>query len=88
MNESTDQILGLTAQIVSAHVQHNTVAPDALPRLIQDVYRTLLNVGKQAAPVEKPTPAVFAARRTTLAKSKKLSREMKWFGRRMSLHSR
>ena len=31
MNETKDQVLGLTAQIVSAHVSHNTVAPEALP---------------------------------------------------------
>ena len=58
MNESTDQVLGLTAQIVSAHVRHNAVAPEALPGLIQAVYRTLLNIGRQPAPTEKPEPAV------------------------------
>jgi predicted transcriptional regulator len=58
MSESTDQVLGLTAQIVSAHVRHNPVAPDALPGLIQEVYRALTNVGKQPTEVEKPTPAV------------------------------
>jgi predicted transcriptional regulator len=58
MNESTDQVLGLTAQIVSAHVSHNSVAPDALPGLIQEVYRTLLNVGQQPTMTEKPAPAV------------------------------
>lgn len=57
MNDS-DQVLGLTAQIVSAHVRHNTVAPEALPALIQDVYNTLMNVGKQPTQTEKPTPAV------------------------------
>ncbi len=51
-------VLGLTAQIVSAHVSNNSVPPDALPALIQDVYRTLAGVGKEAAPVEKPQPAV------------------------------
>jgi predicted transcriptional regulator len=58
MNESTDQVLGLTAQIVSAHVRHNTVAPDALPGLIQEVYRTLSNIGQQPAQTEKSAPAV------------------------------
>jgi len=37
MSESSDQVLGLTAQIVSAHVRHNSVAPDALPGLIHEV---------------------------------------------------
>jgi predicted transcriptional regulator len=58
MSDSTDQVLGLTAQIVSAHVRHNAVSPDALPGLIQEVYRTLTNVGKQPAQTEKPTPAI------------------------------
>jgi predicted transcriptional regulator len=58
MSETTDQVLGLTAQIVAAHVRHNAVAPDALPSLIQDVYKALTNVGKQPAEAEKPTPAV------------------------------
>jgi predicted transcriptional regulator len=57
MSESTDQILGLAAQIVSAHVRHNAVAADALPRLIQEVYRALVNVGQQPTQ-EKATPAV------------------------------
>jgi predicted transcriptional regulator len=51
-------VLGWTAQIVSAHVSHNTVAPDALPALIQDVFRTLSNVGVQPEVSEKPQPAV------------------------------
>ncbi len=58
MTDSTDQVLGLTAQIVSAHVRHNAVPPDALPGLIQEVYKTLTNVGKQPAAVEKQAPAV------------------------------
>jgi predicted transcriptional regulator len=58
MDESNEDVLGLTSQIVSAHVSHNTVAPDALPSLIQEVYRTLVNIGKQPAQAEKPTPAV------------------------------
>jgi len=58
VDDSNEDVLGLTSQIVSAHVSHNTVAPDALPSLIQEVYRTLVNIGKQPAQAEKPTPAV------------------------------
>jgi predicted transcriptional regulator len=58
MSDSTDQILGLTAQIVSAHIRHNSVASDALPGLIQEVYRALLNTGQQPAQTEKPAPAI------------------------------
>ncbi len=58
MNERADDVLGLTAQIVSAHVRHNSLTADALPQLIQDVYRALVNVGQQPAQAEVPTPAV------------------------------
>ncbi len=51
-------VLGLTAQIVSAHVSNNSVTPDALPALIQDVYRTLSGVGKDPVQPDKPQPAV------------------------------
>jgi predicted transcriptional regulator len=51
-------VLGLTAQIVSAHVSHNTVAADTLPSLIQQVYRTLAGVGNGAAQPDRPEPAV------------------------------
>ena len=58
MNKPTDDVLGLTAQIVSAHVGHNPVSTEALPGLIQEVYRALLNIGQQPTQAEKPTPAV------------------------------
>jgi predicted transcriptional regulator len=51
-------VLGLTAQIVSAHVSNNSVTSDALPSLIQEVYKTLTGVGKEPAQPEKPQPAV------------------------------
>ena len=54
----TTDVLELTAQIVSAHVSNNSVAPDALPGLIQEVYRTLAGVGKEIVLPDKPQPAV------------------------------
>jgi predicted transcriptional regulator len=58
-DETTNSsVLGWTAQIVSAHVSNNTVSPEALPALIQEVFRTLSNVGVQVEPSEKPQPAV------------------------------
>ncbi len=51
-------VLGLTAQIVSAHVSNNSVSPDSLPSLIQEVYKTLAGVGKEPAAQERPQPAV------------------------------
>jgi predicted transcriptional regulator len=59
-------ILGLTAQIVSAHVENNKVAPEELPGLIQQVYLALngSTAGsspaqvRPSAPAERPKPAV------------------------------
>jgi predicted transcriptional regulator len=51
-------VLGLTAQIVSAHVSNNSVSPDALPSLIQEVYKTLAGVGNERSEPERPQPAV------------------------------
>jgi len=52
-------ILGLTAQIVSAHAAHNEVGAGALPGAIKAVYDTLANIGDApAAPAEKAQPAV------------------------------
>jgi len=52
-------ILGLTANIISSHVSHNQVTTEALPDLIQSVYRSLSTVGEPAvAPTATPTPAV------------------------------
>jgi predicted transcriptional regulator len=51
-------VLGLTAQIVSAHVSNNTITSDALPSLIHEIYKTLSAVGKEPAQPERPQPAV------------------------------
>ena len=52
-------LLGLTAQIVSAHVAHNSTATEALPGLIQSVFKTLAGVGTdETAPAPRPEPAV------------------------------
>ena len=60
----SEDVLALTAQIVSAHVTKNTVDVGGLPTLIRDVFRTLSTLG-EAAPVpvaDTAKPAVPAAR--------------------------
>ena len=52
------ELLEFTTEIVAAHAGNNTVAPDDLPRLIQDVYRTLSGLGGQPALQDRPKPAV------------------------------
>jgi predicted transcriptional regulator len=52
-------ILGLTAQIVSAHAANNELESSALPSVIRTVYDTLSRIGEApAAPVERAAPAV------------------------------
>jgi predicted transcriptional regulator len=52
------ELLDLAGQIVSAHVQSNTIPPDQLPKLIQDVYTALSTATQLAAQGLKPVPAV------------------------------
>ena len=59
MSESeTLDVLGLTAEIVSAHIANNKVAPEALPGLIQSVYHSLATAGAVEAAPEPLVPAV------------------------------
>ncbi len=62
----TSEVLGLTTEIVSAHVANNTVAVSDLPALIEQVYKTLANVGKGSESFsERPTPAVAVRKSIT-----------------------
>ena len=52
-------LLGLTAQIVAAHISHNKVAADALPEMIQSVYHSLASAGTPGStPAAVLVPAV------------------------------
>jgi predicted transcriptional regulator len=58
-SSATQDLLGLTAEIVSAHVSNNSVSIHDLPNVIQEVYRTLQTLDRPAPPPpEKPQPAV------------------------------
>jgi predicted transcriptional regulator len=63
MADSADgtTILGLTAQIVSAHVSNNSVPTASLGSLIRDVHKALNTLGAEparATETERPQPAV------------------------------
>jgi predicted transcriptional regulator len=60
MSVETITVLELTAKIVSAHIARNEVAPENLPTLIQEVYRSLSAAGESQAGPAAPasTPAV------------------------------
>jgi predicted transcriptional regulator len=44
------ELLGLTSEIVAAHVSNNTVAVGDLPDLIERVYKSLASVGAEQEP--------------------------------------
>jgi predicted transcriptional regulator len=56
--ENEQEMLRLTAQIVSAHVANNSVAVSDLTNLIQDVHRSLTGIGRTEPEPERPQPAV------------------------------
>jgi MucR family transcriptional regulator, transcriptional regulator of exopolysaccharide biosynthesis len=53
-----NEIIGLTARIVSAHISNNDVPAGQLPRLIHDVHGALATVGQAPAEAIKAVPAV------------------------------
>lgn len=56
---SENDLLSLTTEIVAAHVANNSVAMSDLPLLIEQVYRTLANIGNEPTSTpERPQPAV------------------------------
>ena len=59
MENPTADILTLAANIVSAHVEHNEVSHNEVPRPIREVYAALVEVGQ-----DRPRPA---AGHTTIA---------------------
>ena len=58
-NETTESLITLTADIVSAHVSNNSVAVNDLPNLIQNVHTALTSLGSKPEPAPvKQEPAV------------------------------
>lgn len=65
-NNSSNELLVLTTEIVSAHVANNTVSLADLPQLIQQVYGTLAGIGGAPASIgARPQPAVAVKRSVT-----------------------
>ncbi len=50
-NNDSDELLGLTEKIVSAHVGNNAIASADLPELIRAVYAALGNLAPAVAPM-------------------------------------
>ena len=60
--ETSNELLSLTADIVAAHVGHNRVTVGELPELIQRVHGALSGLGQEAAspvaPEQKPAVSI------------------------------
>lgn len=66
MDASSRDLPQLAAQIVAAYVSKNPLQLDELPRVIQQVYTALSNVGTVETPVaDRPQPAVPIKRSVT-----------------------
>lgn len=59
-NPAGADLLGLTAEIVAAHVSNNSVSVTDLPNLITEVHRTLSSLGTAPAPKAEPEKLVPA----------------------------
>ncbi len=57
-NIHTEDLMALTADIVSSHVSNNTVDVINLPALIQSVFETLQTINSGTQEEERPEPAV------------------------------
>ena len=64
-NPSKNDVLSWTAQILSSHLQNNTVAISDLPEAINSVYRSLASLSSGEAPQEEIRPAVAIRRSVT-----------------------
>ncbi len=63
---SREDLLALTTEIVSSYVSNNTVAPDDVSSMIDQVFKTLSNVNSDAAiAADRPQPAVPIKRSIT-----------------------
>jgi predicted transcriptional regulator len=68
MEHPNADLLTLAANIVSAHVEHNEVSHSEVPRLIREVYETLVDVGRDhSRPAVRHAAAVTPAVRRAKA---------------------
>ena len=65
-DNNREELLGLTSEIVAAHVSNNTVAVSDLTDLIERVYKSLASVGAEQEPrADRPVPVVPAKQSVT-----------------------
>ena len=63
---SREELLALTSEIVSSYVSNNRLPVAEIPAVIEQVFKTLSNVDKDAGPhADRPKPAVPIKRSVT-----------------------
>lgn len=62
-----EDLLGLVADIVSAHVSNNSVSTADVPGLIRSTYDAMASLGEQAAPEPAENPGSAVTMRKSLA---------------------
>ncbi len=63
---SRDQLLNLTAEVVSSYVSHNAVSPEDVTTIIDQVYKAFSSVGSESSlTADRPQPAVPIKRSIT-----------------------
>ncbi len=56
---SREELLMLTSDVVSSYVSNNSVSPDEIPKIIDQVFKALTNAGSDNAIAgDRPQPAV------------------------------
>ena len=67
------EILALTTQIVTAHVSHNTVSADELPKLLQQIFETLSCIDRGGQTAIAPKGAISVSKYSLDSASSQLS---------------
>lgn len=62
---SDEEMLRMTASVVSAYVGHNSLPPTQIPDVIKTVYGSLTGLGRDAGSGDAPRPAVPVRRSVT-----------------------
>jgi predicted transcriptional regulator len=62
---SHKELLDMTSKIVSAHVGNNTVGITDIPRLIEDVYQTVANLGEIPVEQQRHAPVISVKKSVT-----------------------
>lgn len=79
---SKTELLGLTTEIVAAHVTNNPISIDQIPSLIKEVHKALSGLGSQPEPVKPPAVPI----KQSVQKDAITCLECGWSGKMVKRH--